>query len=519
MKRYEKSNIPRYKSLQEAFKAGSNPKVMKLLKSLLKKKAGIRLDTDIPFGYKNGDGKFRSYEGDFAGGEIRINFRLADSDYVHSVDLFDKKGKPTKSVKFEPQESIVGVINSIVDLTKGQFQEEKLDSKEYIQFQEKRRKSGKGNLVTEWITDPEFKKEREEMIQKTMFSKMYPVFIRDLSPDLPAPSGGTFNKFVKQYLQDNGMVNPHIRAGGKKIKIQTAIEVPITVPEEASEVKDFKQATDIMYTWREQFEDMEDDFKLMMEDKSLEPFGMLVYGNGGTGKSYFFLQQKKQYNLAYYKGAPTSAKLTRILYDYRDKDAIIFDDADSVVTVDNSSVILKMATDDTYDRVIMLPKGTGKDILGGEKIGQTGERTEAIITDAYDDKGEPVNGFKFNAKVVVITNLKSIKDKALRTRMNPIEIAMDKEDIIEKIEEYSDPVSMGATVEMGKEVGEYLTYLVLSGNWDIKNEDLSFRFFKVALRYIKGFPNQWKGKTMRKLGIGVKHVQDLKDAFESDKKK
>lgn len=223
-----------------------------------------------------------------------------------------------------------------------------------------------------------------------------------------------------------------------------------------------------------------------------------------THNSYFFTRQAEKTNSGYVKGAPNTARLVRILYDYKDKEVIIFDDADSIITNANSANILKMATDDTTGalnngkRIIYLPKGSGKDMKG-------------IEPDVYDDDGNLIQAFYFSASVVIITNLPDIKDKALKTRLYLNPIFMDKEDIIEKIMLTIKPEEFGATEVDSRMVADFLIKLVENGDFDITNDQLSYRFFTIGLKLRKRYPNNWTGKLLRKLNIGIKSsYKDLK---------
>jgi len=81
---------------------------------------------------------------------------------------------------------------------------------------------------------------------------------------------------------------------------------------------------------------------------------------------------------------------------------------------------------------------------------------------------------------------------------------MTKEDIVDKIKETCDPSIYGVSKQQVDEVAKVLTELVETGQFNIKNEDLSYRFFNMGLQYIKHFPTRWAGKVMRKLKIGIR---------------
>ena len=88
---------------------------------------------------------------------------------------------------------------------------------------------------------------------------------------------------------------------------------------------------------------------------------------------------------------------------------------------------------------------------------------------------------------------------------------MNKQDIIEKILLTVDPEALGATELQSKLVAEFLINLVERNEFDITNEQLSYRFFKIGLKLIRKYPERWADKVMRKLGIGIKSsYKDLK---------
>ena len=152
--------------------------------------------------------------------------------------------------------------------------------------------------------------------------------------------------------------------------------------------------------------------------------------------------------------------------------------------------------------MVFLPKSSGKDLAH-------------IVPDAVDTNGNPIDAFYFDANVIVITNLDGIKDKALETRMNPIAIFMNKSDIIEKVSETADLDKLGITQDMADDIAELITDVVENGSMDIKNEKVTYRFFKLCASYIKLYPNRWQGKVKRKMGIGIRDAGDLKKRKEN----
>ena len=116
------------KKLQEAFAKGSSYKVMTLLAKYLEKKTKVEFDLDIPWGYKNNLGTFRSYIGFFPDGRrIRMNFLLSNSDKIYSAEILGmNKRFPLKTYIFEETANIIEISRTLVDLIEGNIQEELL---------------------------------------------------------------------------------------------------------------------------------------------------------------------------------------------------------------------------------------------------------------------------------------------------------------------------------------------------------------------------------------------------------
>ena len=83
---------------------------------------------------------------------------------------------------------------------------------------------------------------------------------------------------------------------------------------------------------------------------------------------------------------------------------------------------------------------------------------------------------------------------------------MTKEDIIEKIRATCDPAVFGVTDEQADAVAGFLTDLAGDGRFKVRDEFVSYRFYKQGVKYIKRHPDKWQGKMLRKLRIGIRTV-------------
>ncbi len=52
----------------------------------------------------------------------------------------------------------------------------------------------------------------------------------------------------------------------------------------------------------------------------------------------------------------------------------------------------------------------------------------------------------------------------------------------------------------------FLTDLVGDGRFKVRDEFVSYRFYKQGVKYITRHPDKWQGKMLRKLRIGIRTV-------------
>lgn len=482
---YDKDTILQ---IEEAFKAGSNLRIMKKIESYLSKYVPLEMDYDIPDGHKNSTGEFIGYTGWTPNSVIRINFELGKSDKLYSIDLIDEyTWEATKTVILDPMNNIIENLQIIQEFITNSLEESGASLEHLNRLKERRGREPKSySNVVYWIEeDPR----REDDIVNQRLSDVYTDYVRSQDRDKEVVSQSSFTNAVKKYLDSQGLQNKFSRGTYKVVKVTNDEEV--SLPQETKYESAFIEINDELASWEEAFDAMEFYFEELMDDQENPPYGMVVYGNGGTGKSFMIESRRDDHDNFLYKGAPNTKELVQILYENRDKELIIFDDADSVITNKNSANILKSALTDTGERNVYLPSKTG--------FFKNPERLPDIVVESGSAY------FNFNASIVVITNLeKGIPDKALESRVYKAPIFMDKFDIIDKIKKTVDPAELGATPAQADAVASFLVELVDSGQFDIKNEDLSYRFFKRGLKCIKGRPQRWQKLVMFQLGLGIK---------------
>lgn len=480
--------------IKEAFLKGSHGKVMKIIEKYLNKFVSVEFDYDIPEGYSNNEGEFVGYTGWLAdNGYVRINFLLKESDMIYSIDVFEDAGdpKPSQTIVFDEGLNSFNIATLIKDTLTGALKESSYYDKEFNKSLLQERRSYAYDSVVSWIEDYDFARERIDMIQDERLLHVYTEYVRTLDPDKDPVSQTSFVNAVKKYLLNNDMGNKYARGPYRKVKV--GIEKTIILPQDNSNFNAMLEIAENAENWREAFEEIEAYTDDIVEDQEIPPYGLVIYGQGGVGKSYEINKKLESMGAdedgngprtARFTGAPNTKEMVRQLYENRNKELIVYDDADAVITNKNSANILK-AVLDTDKREIPIPAKTG-----------------------FFKNME--NSYPISAAIIIITNIKTgLPDKTLQDRVYTVSVFMTKEDIIAKLKESVDGEKYGATEEQVDTVAEFLLYLVRDKSYDIKDSQLSFRLFQQGVKFIKKFPSTWFKMLTRKLGINVKTAKDV----------
>jgi hypothetical protein len=285
------------------------------------------------------------------------------------------------------------------------------------------------------------------------------------------------------------------------------------------------------------FSDMADLVSLVCDNVAK---ALLIYGGGGTGKSYGVYEALRlagyvrDEDFFVYKGKVTPASLYQIMFIHRDDNKIlVFDDADSAWESEDSAMILKGALDTTDAENREISWSTNRtvnvDRWDSEKrakyaaemdelLEKQGEDEDeenslppsvtpeeaALQPDKYFKDGRPkLKAFKkqekvfrmpakfvFHGRVIFISNKpRSEFDKDVLTRCYKIDMSLTPAQMfmrMEKLLPYMVPDVPEATEELKTKVLVTLKALYRSGNL----ENPSLRTFDAAIRIAaKGKPN------------------------------
>lgn len=256
------------------------------------------------------------------------------------------------------------------------------------------------------------------------------------------------------------------------------------------EIEGFGEAFMQMDHWSERWGDYVDNWELFLGNdwrkiRDTANFrGMITYGQGGSGKSFYAKQMLDQYpnRIGYVQGKDlkaSAADVFQVIFENRDKDIIVFDDADIIVS---KSAVTKYKT-------LFEPPAEG----GANVTPQTNRQQKV-----FEDAGVP-DGFVWRGANIIITNrsLNSIGDGAFRDRFLKVGLNFSAKETIAKIaEEYDAP---GVSDEEKYAAAKFLLRLLATHGVKPGSLKASFRMFGTIIHQRQFFPNKWQKKAKRNI--------------------
>ena len=205
------------------------------------------------------------------------------------------------------------------------------------------------------------------------------------------------------------------------------------------------------------FEDMK-TYVDMVVDGDL--YALLLTGQPGVGKTYLVTHELEEKglkkNVDYFKfsGKTTAAGMYMILYRNNGK-MIVFDDCDSVFKDENSVNVLKAALDTSKIREISW---------------------ESSIQLKDENKRPVPKTFEFDGKVIFISNLSKKKiDSAIRSRSFVLEVALKKEDMINRMWELLPTIEIPSGISVSSIVKNIAMSTIMKAAEESKKVDLNLR--------------------------------------------
>ncbi len=454
--------------LEEGFRAGKTPEMIKKLMGVIGRKANISdmIVSPVPDYYANKEGSFIGFFVKYNGNEfLRFNFlKSGSSNKFYSIDKYDLTTmKPDYTIDLQGY-NVVEVVDYISDILNGTYwnyvesykKDNKLEERTTIR-----------NSVEEWLrTNFEIKQNLIDVINSGNRSRVNQAIRDNLE---------SFENFASRnnYPTSNnnfGAVRYHV----KKILEDERVNAS-SIP--SVEVRD-GQNENLVSPGSEQ----EEAYNSIIENEHIFKFKALriycteikkgnenfkslyIYGDGGIGKSHWVKNilgelpqtEMKTGKLRGYTG------LVQTLYDNRQDTILVLDDvmADKDMKNPNVGNILKAALDPEPPRKVEILKASSGNRRSNESYAEKGkiylseeeykefevwknqkieEEKKFKEESEFVDISEPIiddspDEFYFDSVVIFITNYKEVP-QPIQDRCWIIQMDFDNNQILELIEE------------------------------------------------------------------------------------
>jgi hypothetical protein len=235
-----------------------------------------------------------------------------------------------------------------------------------------------------------------------------------------------FNKGLKMYLLQNGMMNKNMRQRKKG-----AVERQVADPVLEAQLQDVVETL----TWEDKFDFLKSAIEKLTEG---EFYSIYLYGNPGSGKSFTVLEELDKLNVVYnvYKGSVIHGEddLLRIIWNHaEDNSVLVFDDADAVLKKTDANIWKTLLDNGVEERTI-----TSVD------VNRTKNKNIADI---------PAK-FSFNSAIIFISNIPKL-NSAIASRSFCLDISLSNDEVLNKIESTLKDFRPTVPMELKKQALEY----------------------------------------------------------------
>lgn len=198
----------------------------------------------------------------------------------------------------------------------------------------------------------------------------------------------------------------------------------------------------------------------------------ILSGLPGLGKTFDvtntldeLVKKYPYFSYQYFKGNSTPAGLYELLFQYR-KTLIVLDDMDDALSNKETADMLKSVLDTGEKRVL------DRRIKGYfDAVGLTDREIENI----YKETGKLPNRFEFRGSIIFITNLKeSDFDPAVYTRTLSLDVVLERDEIIERINKIMPKMLPNISIEKKRETFDVMSQLF---NIYVEKAPLNLRTF------------------------------------------
>jgi len=388
--------MTKIESFAESFQAGSAPRIITKIESILSRRVGNVNITNIPIEYDNKYGKFQGFYGLVTGYAqlFRLNFLLSGSDSIYSIDLYNGVSDSHPAITVDLNGfNIVQCLEAITEeLEKGYVDTElnegyRYSNKVVARFLEYTSDDRKNMLFNTWIDQ---ENDSIDLLQNKRLAEVYTVFLKKDKRYNSEVNFASFQSMAKTYLFGRGLTNPSFR---KRKKGSAEREVVDKAKED--QLRDIVDGMEVT----KKFDFLASAVEAVVDNRIQS---LLCYGSPGSGKSKTVMDTLDSLHVkpqVFSGGFKNTDELFKILTKYNDNEILCFDDCDSVFkSIDNRNLL--------------------KSIL---------QNSEKRIVTWRDKKLE------FTSGVIFISNLAKF-DSAIASRSMTIEITLTNEQMLDHIE-------------------------------------------------------------------------------------
>jgi hypothetical protein len=338
------------KNLNESFRPGQAGKVIGLFIKVLSKRIHKQLMVSpYPYDYQTTEGKFSSYYAMFPNGKqaLRINFKLTDSDIIHSVDFFSKPDRLPDLKIYLDGLNIIQILKTVEDAIAGHVES---FGESVVQEANKPEDSE----LEQWFT-LNLSNYNSQKLKITELNQDYLSWCYNNSK-IPAKSSYRKLKALVKSLaiRDPNFVPTEISLG--RVENSVPIDRPLV---DSSEVSAFSAIQNEADDHLKKYEMLAHYLKIISaKDQPHVVNGLVAYGKSGIGKTASIGPILKSLGTKFVSytgtvGGPTA--LYQLLWKHSSSDivdVILFDDCDTILKTEVGINLLKGAMDDKEERWI-----------------------------------------------------------------------------------------------------------------------------------------------------------------------
>lgn len=467
-----------FKTLKEAIGKGNVDKAITNICNILSRRIGKSIKvSQYTFDYTNSNGDFSGVRCMIGRNQaMRFNWKLnGNSANVESISFWLNLNNPEPTLEMEVGKlSLIKVIDVIEDV----LQNKKAGTysvleegfiRENIEIISKTRGKVSQEIATTlsaWASD-EYKKS-SEFIKVLSNKRMNDIFTDFMNwynnlaevevQRYNFVNKSTFLNYLSKYMDENGIENKFAR----KVSVNKASKEMMKA--EKSSEQNFRDMLNNL-TAEDKFKMLRSAVKSVVRGTRV---GFMVVGKAGVGKTTQVVDALDEAGASYVpiSGAVKNARaLFEILAKHNKKGRIIlFDDSDSMLRNKECVNILKTATD-------------SGDAYGGKRIISYVDTKHTV--DATKHKAQIV----FESGIVLIANMKKSdldrnEDlKAIASRLSPLEITMDKEEMLDFIKSNLNNILPDIPMKAKTEVWDYINEVIGSIT------QIDFRRFQSAVAW------------------------------------